>query len=353
MLVVALVVLCWIASAASLNWTVSVTTRDQIPEHGIWSVCDKNSCKCGNNLANVVYCSGEDILIQPCYCMYYDQTENRTIVGNCMYTCFYVHSGNKGNYHYSVKHYSIDNATTFNTEVCGSLISYRDINREGRFCGRCKDGYGLAVYSYHYTRCVKCTDFGFKNWLRYFVVALLPLTLFYFLVVLFRINVSTSRLNGIVFVMQCIGSPLQLRTIEGYLSTLMYNNAFQFPKRARGLISVEILGCILGIVNLDFFRTIYPYFCLHPNMNILHVVSLDIIIALYPFILIFLTYILVTLYDRNCCLLVWAWRPFKWCLRHYQRQFNVKSSLIEAFATFILLCNVKVLGVCFDLLQSV
>lgn len=95
---------------------------------------------------------------------------------------------------------------------------------------------------------------------------------------------------------------------------------------------------------------IYPYFCLHPKFNMLHIVSLDFIVALYPFFLIFLTYILVTMYDNNYRMIVWAWKPFKWCLSRYQRQLDVKASLVETFATFFLLSNVKILGICFDLL---
>ena len=56
------------------------------------------------------------------------------------------------------------------------------------------------------------------------------------------------------------------------------------------------------------------------------------------------------MYDRNFRIVVLAWKPFKSCLKCYLRQFNVKASLVHSFATFILLSNVKILGVCFDLL---
>lgn len=36
----------------------------------------------------------------------------------------------------------------------------------------------------------------------------------------------------------------------------------------------------------------------------------------------------------------------------YNRQLNIKSSLIETFSTFILMSNVKILGLCFDLTDS-
>ncbi len=104
-------------------------------------------------------------------------------------------------------------------------------------------------------------------------------------------------------------------------------------------------------MNLDFFRDAYPPICLHPRFNILHVLSLDYIIAFYPFLLVFLTYLLVTMYDRNYSIVVLAWKPFRWCSKQFIRHFNVKASLIETFATFILLSNVKILGVSFDILS--
>ena len=44
-----------------------------------------------------------------------------------------------------------------------------------------------------------------------------------------------------------------------------------------------------SIWNLDFFRSIYPPFCIHPHMSALQVVSLDYIVAVYPMILVLVT----------------------------------------------------------------
>lgn len=68
----------------------------------IWTICNgDNLCTCGNAIDSAVMCTDGSILIQPCYCMYYDQVEKRALVGSCMQTCYYVHSGNAGNYHLS------------------------------------------------------------------------------------------------------------------------------------------------------------------------------------------------------------------------------------------------------------
>ena len=306
----------------------------------IWSVCVNGSCNDGDSVNNVVYYDNEFVWIKTCFCLYYDHEQNKTILGNCMLTCFYVHFHELGRNYYKTERVSKENGSQLNEKVCGISFAHVDMHREGRFCGRCKEGYGLAVYSYHYKSCIPCSDSSYKNWLLYFTVALLPLTVFYFLVVILKLNVTSSRFNGIVFILQCVSSSMQLRMLDAWV--------YGTPSIFR--ILFQIVSVFMGMINLDFFRTIYPYFCLHPKLSILHVVVLDYVVALYPFLLILVTYILVTMYDNNYRVITMAWKPFKWCLNHYHGHVQPKSSLVEVFATFILLSNVKILGVSFDLL---
>ena len=50
---------------------------------------------------------------------------------------------------------------------------------------------------------------------------------------------------------------------------------------------------------------------------------------------------------------MWLWRPFHRCFVRFQRQWDIRTSLIDAFATFLLLSYVKLLSVSFDLLFPV
>ena len=61
-------------------------------------------------------------------------------------------------------------------------------------------------------------------------------------------------------------------------------------------------------------------------------------------ILVLLTYILVKLHDRFR-LVVWLCRPINVCLRCFRKEWDVKNSLIGAFATLMLLSYVKILSV--------
>ena len=291
---------------------------------------ENGACACSKSIKHgPIQCVSDDtIAVRPCYCLYYDEKLNSSVVGHCFFTCYYNRIELK-----------ITNTSNLNHEMCHI---YYDTNRNGRFCGSCDKDHGLAVYSYHYIGCVKCKDYSYRNWLKYFAVALLPLTAFYSLALLLKFNVTSSSLCGVLTLAQCTGMFIYLIVIEGQITL----------KAMNGLESgfSKIILTILCVTNLDFFRILYSPSCLHPNLNILHVLSLDYIVALYPFLLILITYVLVTLYDRNYRLLVWIWKPFKWCIYHYSKQWNISSSLIEIFATFTLLSYVKILGISASLL---
>ena len=97
----------------------------------------------------------------------------------------------------------------------------------------------------------------------------------------------------------------------------------------------------------------YPPFCLHPNISTLQVLALDYIIAAYPLFLVIVTYIIVELHDRNFKIVVWLWKPVRRFFIYFRRYWNVKTSLIDAFGTFLLLSYVKFLSTSFGLLIPV
>ena len=87
------------------------------------------------------------------------------------------------------------------------------------------------------------------------------------------------------------------------------------------------------------------------EMSTMHALALDYL-AIYPLILIVITYILIQLRAQNFWPLVWMWKPVQYCFTRcgIRRQWNFKSSIIEAFASFLLLSLGKMLSISFDLL---
>ena len=86
------------------------------------------------------------------------------------------------------------------------------------------------------------------------------------------------------------------------------------------------------------------------KISTLHVLTLDYVVAGYPLFLVAVTYLLITIYDRDYPLIIKMWQPFQKFFIRFKRQWNLKTSIISTFATFILLSNVKLLSVSFDLL---
>ena len=288
-------------------------------------------CECGDSVGGVVECNDKTLGVHlaVCYCMtHYDKDPNTIVVGACAYQCYH-HSENWA--YYPISDYGCSRTA-----------------REGQLCGRCWTGYAPPVYSFNLD-CVECSSSHndiVKRWAKYVVIAFLPLTIFFIIVVTLHISATSPSLNAFILVSQLITAPVLSRI---YIPILKED--LNLPDSVI-FLSTFCLS-LYGIWNLDFLRTFYDSFCLHPSMNILHVFALDYIIAAYPLFLITVTYVLVKLHDHNFKFMVWLWRPFRRCFIRFRRHWDIKTSLIDAFATFFLLSYVKFFSVSFDLLNPV
>ena len=168
-------------------------------------------------------------------------------------------------------------------------------------------------------------------------------TIFYFIVVFLKINITSSHLHGFIYYSQGISMPalahciiLSVRHRPNYLTVSKY------------------VGSLYGIWNLDFFRTFDNGICL--GTDILQTLSFEIAVGIYPLLLMVLSYVLIDLYDRNFRLLLILWKPlgpFLVFFGLFRRKWEIRTSVIDAFATFFLLSNVKFLSASFGLLAPV
>ena len=288
---------------------------------------DTEQCKCAHSLQRIVLCQNEPYSLQlfACFCMTYNSKLNLLLVGSCQFTCKQARSD----------YINITANTSFqlNELLCGRF------KRQGQMCGSCMDGYAPPIYSYSLS-CVNCTS---SNWAKYVAVSLLPVTTFYVVTIMVRFSATSPKMNGLIICLQLVFSPPNQRVLVSSLSHVRAANRF---------ITLS-LASLYGIWNLDFFRLVYTPFCLHPHTNTLQVLALDYIIAVYPLLLIALSYLLVLLYDRNVRLIVCLWKPFVPLFIRFRRQWNIRSSLVDSFATFFLLSYVKILSVSVDLLMPV
>ena len=100
--------------------------------------------------------------------------------------------------------------------------------------------------------------------------------------------------------------------------------------------------------NLDLFRSVLPDICL--NVSTLQALALEYLVALYPLMLILLSYCIIVLHDRKFTPIVIMWKPLKKVFVLLRNKWDVRTSVVDSFATIYLLSYVKVLSVSTDLL---
>ena len=287
-----------------------------------WTYLQDNKCTCGNYMHEIVACESttKQVQVQKCYCMTYSKITNSVVLASCRYNC------------------GINSSITTFYKVCADTKGLNNktcglYNRQEQLCSQCLPGYGIAAYSYN-SYCTECLDYRY-NWMKYMAVAFVPLTAMYLIVLVINLDTTQPVLSSYILFSQIVTAPIIATLTE-------FSNKTSYIWHA--------LITIYGMWNLDFFRSIYKPFCLHDKLSAHEVVALDYLIAIYPLFLILLTYLLVKLHD-NYRLVVLIWKPFHCCVRMIRKEWNIKASLIKVFATFLLLSNVKLLNVSFDLIS--
>ena len=197
-----------------------------------------NECICGDDLDHVVLCNPDTLTVQLtgnfyCLMLFNSSGVHTTLLGTCPY-------GDSQTI--LLKNFSVSQISE-DSSLCSSY------NRKGQLCGECADNYTLPGNSY-YLGCVKCQDYN-NGWITF-----LPLTLFYIVVTIFRISVTSSKINAFVMVNQIVASPPLIRKIYSHNleSNPYYVGDSQF--------FVQLFIAVVTIWNLDFFRSLYGYICL-------------------------------------------------------------------------------------------
>lgn len=290
-------------------------------------------CVCGSTINGVVRCdqSNNQTSIVTCYGMTASKTSGRqqTFVGVSLYNCF-----NKTSYTSKDSNYRVlpRDVSLLNRSMCDSF------KREGLLCGECQKNHSLAPYTY-YIQCFDCRQSPY-GWIWYAAIAYGPLTVFFIVMVSCRISVVSGKLTAFVNFSQILTNSINLRI---FMAAMEGNDQLA---AARWL--TKILAATYGIWNLDFFRTLLPPVCL--NITILQASALDYGIAAYPLVLIVITFIFIKLHEHNFRLVVHVWKPFHKCFARMRSSWDMKTSTIDAFATFLFLSYIKVLNVSTDIL---
>ena len=277
-----------------------------------WTYYWNNTCQCGSTVHGIIQCNitSATLTLQMCTCMTYDPQTNQSVAGRCAYSCIA---------HFSQPVHQLPMIRENFTELtCGWW------KRDGPLCSKCIKGHGFPLYTYD-LKCVQCTGFHIKELLEFFAKSLIPPTIMCIVVTVFHLNILQPPWSVFVLVAQLLSSPPVLQ----YYATFSH-----FP--------TIFIATIYGPWNLDFFRALYRPKCISPHINFLNASLIDGAIGLYPLVLVAVLYTFVTLRDRGYKIIVQMWKPFHYLLARFQSRINLKTSLVDTFATLLLLSYVKI-----------
>ena len=297
-----------------------------------WFTCNaEKQCHCDSRHPTAILCNNEAQVsaILNCNCITYDSESKSTYVGACFYNC-----------RVNIPLPDFDlfvQKLPKNPEILINNSECKSFHRTGLLCGDCEEGYSPLVLSYNLS-CVECPN-GHKNWWKFILAGFVPLTAFYFFILVLNINVTSSHLRGVVWYSQFMSAPMFIRIVL----------LIARKEDMKHLALAKVILAFYSFWNLDLFRSILPNICL--NVTTLQALALEYLIALYPFVLILISYFLIILHDRQAFFIVTIlWKPFNKVLTKFRKSWDVRTSVIDSFATFFLLSYMKILSVTADVL---
>ena len=282
-----------------------------------------NHCQCykNTNLEDDIQCQKAGALITIGNCMTYTKDEG-TFFARCFY--FQLPPGNVT----QVGHFLLPrNASELNDYMCTPM------KRKGIVCRECIDGFGPSVTSLGY-ECTNCSD-AWKGILLYIIAEFGPTTLFYFIVLSFRISMTSAPMTCFIMYSQIVVYALfrDRDTLNHIILQSEHNIIVKY--------TVVTVGSLYGIWNLDFLQYVVPPVCISSSLSIIHVDFLSCISALYSLFLVFLTWLCIELHGRNFKPFIILWRPFHSCFVRLRKGCNTKTDIINVFASFLYLTYSK------------
>ena len=187
-------------SQDSCSITCSEVSSDTCPPAFF---CKQGHCECGDY--QMIKCYERTSSVLTGYCVTYNDEENITTVGPYDYFQQATEKTTEDFLYWPLP----DNVQELMNSTCGPY------NRAGTLCGECLPNHYPLAYSYNMTY-IPCPHVHW-NWLKYIMATYLPLTLFYIIIVLFKINTMSSHLFAMVYFCQNLSIPAALRSLLNFL----------------------------------------------------------------------------------------------------------------------------------------
>ena len=227
----------------------------------------------------------------------------------------------------------VNNTNRLFSEMPGDPNTLEDVvcgpyNRKGLLCGECFEGFGPAVYSLD-LKCKNCSQHSTAvAVVSYLLLELVPITLFFILIIFFRLDITSGPMLGYFIFCQLI-----VFIAEGNILTIYIS--FNMSLEYHILLNILLSLCRFWTMHW-FFQGIIPPFCLSQYLTGVHVQLLRLVPINFLVVLVVLTLILVELHSRESRLFC----KLHACLSLILRRTNFTTdALFHAFATFIFLSH--------------
>ena len=286
----------------------------------LWHFLKNGHCYCGVWNHGVVHCDTQFIYIEQGACMTWDNATGSAEVHHCL---FLQRSDDTCAMHDVYRIPTTATGEKLNHLSCG------DYNRQGSYCSLCIDGYGPALFSDD-ASCADCSQHR-HLWIINLMFQLFMVTILCLLLILFQIKGSSSPFNVIIMYAQLVTMGLKVdQKLHTRLSCYI------------GHTFTSVIVTSLGVFNLDFFHTLIPPLYVSLSSKSINILLFDYVIASYPLFLTMLIYLCIEVYDRQQTLSIPNF-PVGNCFKSFHTSWNPKRTLLNTFATFLLLSYSKLL----------
>lgn len=291
------------------------------------------SCKCSGNKRNVLLCQDRNwtasLMSGFCMSYVYENQIKRTVYGRCVFTMLPRYENQS--------HYILlpEDEEGLDKKFCGSF------RRTGLLCGKCNKGLSIDIFSTTYV-CHKCSTSAAKNWIIFLAVGGLPPLALFMAILLLHISLTGGPTNGFIFFSQVLTLSQEIFVIKSTSEALNVRGSY-------ALMSFVVDS--YSIWSLDFYRIYYSFvqdrhpLCLGERLRVIDVLALRYLSALYLFFLIVVAYFVIELHARNCRVFVCLWKPLCLLCVRFRQSWRAQTSVVDAFATFIVLSYVKLVRI--------
>ena len=291
-------------------------------------------CECGTHeaISEWIICDQETLRVQILdgFCVTYSGQDGLFFAGECPFQ----YKFNKTNRLFSELPV---NPNELDGLMCGPY------NRKGLSCGKCLDGYGQGVYTLD-KKCADCSKLSIASAIcLYLLVDIVPITLLFFCIMFFRLNLTSGPMLGCLLFCQGFSFILEFdlllyRCIDSQSSSL-FNPVLK--------IALILIECW----NLSLLKPVIPPFCLSEKLTGIHIHYLHSASMYYLIFLVTISFVAIDLHASNNRIICIVLKPFHFVLKRTNITPVTSGSVIHALATFLQLSSTRQLSLFNDMLE--